>query len=489
MSRERLIAHAAHALVWSIALVYLSGHIATYDLWAYLSQGKLIWETGAVPRADTDSYLPTGPWVCHNWLVSALTYPLFMAGGGAAARGLTLALMVGTLALAYRAARLHGASALVTLLVVALAIPSFSVGAMPFRPAMVSFLFVALLLAWLRCGRAWGWMPALFVLWVNLHAGVLIGLVLLGLWTAASWREPATAKKLAIITTASAAATLINPYHVRYWRMVWEILGDPNKDITEWQPVAWFTNNYPEFQILVFLTLSILLVSRERDPRVWLALALLAFAGARQIRQIPLFAIGVATLLPPAVERWMAGLRRRWPGVEMPLLKRAVPVGALALAALVFGLWLRSEPWRLRVPGRPNPGGLYYPVGGVEFLKRNGLGGNLALYFPWGEYAAWKLHGQCRVSADGRHVTVFTRDAVDCSFDFSLGREGWQRLLTNYPTDYALVPRDWPREKELVDSLKWKQLYTDRGCALYARPERTRGSFALPASADEGVFP
>jgi len=489
MNRERLIAAAAHALVWSIALVYLSGHIATYDLWAYLSQGKLIWETGGVPRVDADSYLPTGPWVCHNWLVSALTYPLFMAAGGAAARGLTLALMIGALALAYRAARRDGASALVTLLVVALAIPSFSVGAMPFRPAMFSFLFLALLLAWLRCGRAWWWIPALFVLWVNLHAGVLVGLVLLGAWTVGSWRELATAKRLALITAASAAATLINPYHARYWEMVWEILGDPNKDITEWQPVAWFTSSYPEFQVLVLLTLVILLPGRERDPRRWLVLALLAFMGARQVRQIPLFAVAVVALLPPAAERLAAGLRQRWPGVETSLLKRALPLGALALAALIFGLWLRSEPWSLRVPGRPNAGGIYYPVGGVEFMKLNGLRGHLAVYFPWGEYAAWKLHGQCRVSADGRHVTVFTREAVRCSFDFSLGRDGWQRLLTDYPTDFALVPRDWPRGEELANDLKWPRLYADTGCVLYARPGPLHGPFVNPVSVVAGVFP
>ncbi len=489
MNRQRLLVIAAHALVWTIALVYLSGHIATYDLWAYLSQGRMIWETGSVPRADADSYLPTGLWVCHSWLVSALTYPLFVWGDGAGARGLTLALMIGTLALAYRAARRDGASAFVTLVIVALAIPSFSVGGMPFRPAMFSFVFVALLLAWLRCGRAWWWIPIFFVLWVNVHAGVLVGLVLLGLWTVGSWREPTTAKRLALITITSVAATLVNPYHVRYWKMVWEILGDPNKDITEWQPVAWFTNNYPDFQILVLLTFGILLVARERDPRRWLVLALWAFMGARQNRQIPLFAIGIATLLPPVVERLAVRLRQRWSGVETSVLQRVLPVGALSVAVLVFGLWLRSGPWHLHVPGRPNAGGIYYPVGGVEFMKLNSLRGNLAVFFPWGEYAAWKLRGLCRVSADGRHVTVFTRDAVHCSFDFSFGRDGWQRLLTDYPTDFALVPGDWPRLAEIESGLHWIWLYADNGCVLFAKDPKRRGPFAVPTRVDEGTFP
>lgn len=489
MNRERLLIVAAHALVWSVALIYLSGYIVTYDLWGYLSEGRLVWETGGVPRVDTDSYLPTVPWVCHHWLANALTYPLLVWGGGAAARGLTLALMVGALVLAYRTARRDGASALVTLVVVALAIPSFSVGAMPFRQAMFSFLFVIMLLAWLRCGRAWWWIPAFFVLWVNLHAGVLIGLVLLGVWTVGSWREPAVAKRLAVVTAAAAAATLVNPYHARYWKMVWETLSDSNKDITEWQPVAWFTNNYPEFQILVLLSFAVLLAARERDWRRWLVLALLAVMGARQNRQIPLLALGAVALLPPVVESWVVRLRQRWPRVETTVLQRVVPVGALVLAALATWLWVRSEPWRLRVPGRPNAGGLYYPVGGVGFMKANHLRGNLAVFFPWGEYAAWKLHGQCRFSADGRHVTVFTRDAVHCSLDFSLGRAGWRRLLADYPTDYVLVPRHWPREKELVDELKWSRLYAEGGCVLYARPGVAHGPLVMPPGMDEDVFP
>ncbi len=489
MNRERLLVIAAHALVWSIALVYLSGYIATYDLWGYLSEGKLVWDTGGAPRVDADSYLPTGSWVCHHWLSNALTYPLFVWGGGAAARGLTLALMIGTFVVAYRAARREGASALVTLLVVACAIPSLAVGAMPFRQTMFSFLFVAMLLAWLRCGRAWWWMPAFFVLWVNLHAGVLIGLVLMGMWTVGSWRELATAKRLALITATCAAATLVNPYHANYWAMVWETLRDPNKDITEWQSVAWFTNNYPEFQILVFLAFAVLLAARERDVRRWMVLALFAVMGTRQNRQIPLLAIGAVALLPPVMERWAARLRQRWPRAETAAAQRIVPVGALVIAALVFGLWLRSAPWHLRVPGSPHAGGIYYPVGGVEFMKANGLRGNLAIWFPWGEFVVWKLHGQCRMSADGRHVTVFTRDAVRCSLDFSMGRAGWRRLLSDYPTDFALVPRGWPREQEIVNELKWSRLYSDKGCMLYARPDCVHGALVMPGKTGEDVFP
>jgi hypothetical protein len=98
--------------------------------------------------------------------------------------------------------------------------------------------------------------------------------------------------------------------------------------------------------------------------------------------------------------------------------------------------------------------------------------GNLAVFFPWGEYAAWRLHGQCRVSADGRHVSVFIREAVNRSLDFSLGRDGWRALLTDYPTTLVLMPLSSPVTRALRREPGWELLYTDAGSALFARKPR-----------------
>ncbi len=490
MTTSRLTIFAAHALAWAIALPYLCGQIATYDLWAYLAQGELTWRHGAIPRADTLSYLPTQPWVCHYWLTSALTYPLFMAGGGAAARALTYAAMFGAVLLACRTARREGAGTLVTLLVTVLAIPVISTGGMPFRPGMMSFVFVALLIAWLQCGRAWWWMPLLFVLWTNLHAGVTAGLLLLGLHTAGSLRDTPRFKQLAALTAVCAAATFINPYHYHYWQTVWELLGDPNKDITEWQPVKLLDGRFLEFKILVPLTFAILLLARERDPRRWLVLAVFALAGFKQVRQLPLFGLAAIALLPAPLERALAPLRERWGRFRVPILSRWLPRIGLVLAAMILVVWIHSEPLRLRVPGRPNAAEAYYPVGGVEFIKLNNLRGNLAVFFPWGEYAEWKLRGQCRTSADGRHVTVFTRDAVNLSLDFSLGRQGWRRLLVDYPTDFALVPRNKRIEARLAREPGWTRIYGDPACALFARSGKAPGDAPrMPARTEEGEFP
>src|SRR4029453_10771833 len=48
------------------------------------------------------------------------------------------------------------------------------------------------------------------------------------------------------------------------------------------------------------------------------------------------------------------------------------------------------------------------PIGAVRYLAEHpDLGPDLALEFPWGEYAIWHLAPRFRVSVDGRYETVY----------------------------------------------------------------------------------
>ncbi len=142
------------------------------------------------------------------------------------------------------------------------------------------------------------------------------------------------------------------------------------------------------------------------------------------------------------------------------------------------------------MPAAPDPGGVYYPVGGVEFLRLNNLRGNVAAFYPWAEYAAWKLHGQCRFSADGRYVTVFPPQSLKISLDFTVGRDGWRKLLDEHPTDLALAPRGSTIEFRLRNEARWPLLYADTGCAVFAKPGGAATQpLKLPAPAAHGLFP
>src|SRR6185437_9369642 len=79
--------------------------------------------------------------------------------------------------------------------------------------------------------------PALFLVWVNLHGGWIVGGGVLAIWTVVSLlKDRSSAVLLVSVGVLSLAATLINPYG---WHM-WEFLGTTvrmTRPITEWQPI------------------------------------------------------------------------------------------------------------------------------------------------------------------------------------------------------------------------------------------------------------
>lgn len=300
----------------------------------------------------------------------------------------------------------------------------------------------------------------------------------------------AATNRLAVITFLSAAATLLNPFGLDYWKMVFVTVGGANTDITEWQPVKLFSPERLDFQVLVVATFALLAVAREKGLHRWLTLAALAAMGFRQVRDVPLFGLAVVAMLPPVAEQFIACWRERSQQPRLRTLPFVFPIAGLTVAAVVLMFWLRSEPLWLRVPAAPDPGGVYFPVGGVEFLRLNNLRGNVATFYPWAEYAAWKLHGQCRFSADGRYVTVFPQESLRVSLDFTVGRDGWRKLLDDHPTGFALVPRGSAIESRLRNEARWPQLYADAGCVVFAKDvSLARHTRTLSADLSQGHFP
>jgi hypothetical protein len=186
LSARRGLALALLAAVFALT----AGHVTDPDFWWHLRTGQLIFETGAIPRADVFSFTAHGrEWVAHEWLTEVLMYAVFRAAGWAGLVAAFSLVMTAALAVVYRqASRLapHPFVAGPAVLLAALACaPMFGV-----RPQMISFLFTALyaaaLDAYARRGRKkiLLWLPPLMLLWANMHGGFALGLALVGVTAA-----------------------------------------------------------------------------------------------------------------------------------------------------------------------------------------------------------------------------------------------------------------------------------------------------------------
>jgi hypothetical protein len=110
-----------------------------------------------------------------------------------------------------------------------------------------------------------------------------------------------------------------------------------------------------------------------------------------------------------------------------------------------------------------------YPVDAVEFLKANGIHGNIAMPFEWGAYAIAKLGDDSRVFIDGRFEAVYPPQVIADYFAFMNGTKGWERLLDAYPTDVVVVQRWRNIHPRLFADPDFVYVYSDPASLVFLR--------------------
>lgn len=223
----RLVAPLALVATFVLCVFPMSDH----DIWWHLKTGQLIWERGEVPQ--TDWYLFTDsnrPWIDLHWgfqLLAALVYGL----GGANLLILTKA-AVNTAAVGMGWFAVPGRYPDWLRAIVWIPAIICITGRAYERPEMMSLLFLA---SWFwiafrveRQPRLIWILPVIQVVWINLHALFILGLVIGGCFVvdyairlAASGRfglrtVPAALKPRLVFGagTCCALAALVNPYFV-----------------------------------------------------------------------------------------------------------------------------------------------------------------------------------------------------------------------------------------------------------------------------------
>ena len=289
--------------------------------------GRQILDSGEFVARDTFTFTHEGsPWVAHQWLGECGLAALEAAGGWDLLLLFTATLLAGLyawLAGRLRQCGLHWfAAALVVVVAVGAGSHHFHV-----RPHLATLVFTAVSFAWLcdveagrmNLRRLW-WLLPLFVLWTNLHGGMLGGLATLGLafagWTLARWRGWASplaslrqAWLLGGVWLAAAATMMINPYGVdlpRTWLAIMQ-MSLPEM-IEEHRRLDWL---HPEGWMVLLLAAAwlVTLVStiRWRSPALglritWLIPLVWLVLACDRVRHAPLFAVvailALAEMLP-----------------------------------------------------------------------------------------------------------------------------------------------------------------------------------------------
>jgi hypothetical protein len=479
---------AAALLMLFFLLDRMSTTIADPDLWGYLAFGWLFWEQGRFPYVDVFSYVPTLiPWVYHEWLTGVVFYPLYRTLGAPGLQVLKFLLGLAAVGAVFLTARRRGAELLPTALLIFTAFICVSMGYSAVRAQAFTYCFFAVSLYLLEDARLSGrwsklWLLApIQIVWCNLHGGFLAGLGLVLLYALGEALSRRPFRPYLVWGLAAGLATLVNPYGLKYWSYLARAVTMDRPEIVEW--VSLITGyrrglvtgrDFFYFLELVAVALVLPLWARWRELTPALVLLFTLYLALTSSRHMIFFALTCAAYLPALLTLYFQSLRAR-PGYAAfrTHLGRKIPAVLLISLACFFAYrFAGRHPLQLREPPEPGfgvNGGLYYPVGAVDYLIGRRLGGKLLVSFTWGEYCLWKLYPQCLVAIDGRYETVYPADVHQEYFDFLMARPGWRNFLELYPPDLILIELASPVYSLVSLEPGWLQVYADRGSALFRR--------------------
>ncbi len=431
---------------------------------------------GSVPQADRFAFTPTvSPSVHHEWGHGVFLYYLASAGTSAVVVAKYL-LAIGVAFVCILAAARRGANLATIAMCVPLAIVLGEAGFTTIRAQVWTLLFTAAVVLFLhedRQGRRkWiaVWLP-MYVLWINLHAGFVVGVGLIALHGIELILRRKSVTHLLLVAAAMVPLSFVNPYGVTYFSGIAHSIFHDRSLISEWVPILQSHNTTGIFIFLfaVLIAAYALLRLGWRQCPGLLGLAACTYQAFKHERLVFIFAVVWLCLVPAYLVKTPLG---RLLGSRLTRHQNSVAVVCLLLAVALFGTWGARQPLRLDVPchAQEQPHApVIYPVGAVDFLEAEEFKGKIVTPFVVGQYVSWRLHPRVLVSLDGRYEAAYPRHLLPEHIDFYAAKPGWQEFLTRYRPDAVLVKRSSSVGSSLRSLVGWTLHYQDDSYLVFMR--------------------
>ena len=449
------------------------------DFWWHLRTGQLILNTRTIPHVDPFSYPRGGqPWIAHEWLAELMFYTVFRVAGKGALVCLFAIIIAAAFLLAYRRSRCNAYIAGVVTICGALAsVPTWGV-----RPQVFSLLLTSLFLILLdyseRNPRLLLGLPPLMLLWVNLHGGFAIGIVLVAAYlTGSAWdfarhRAPdagARVRRLAAAMLACLAMIAINPNHgLLYTYPIGTLRLRALQHISEWRsPDFHHIAFLLFFSILVATFISVAFSKREIRAHELLLLLGTGIAGFHTIRHIPIFVLVAIPILSRSAEDLLAN--QSWaqsllvPQRNLSLTLRALNAVTLLCVLTFSGLRVYHTIRQLADSESRN-----FPAAAASFLDNRQIPTPMFNHYDWGGYLIWRLYPKYRVWVDGR-TDLYGDDFLEEFLRVYWAQEGWEQRLQDEGVQSVFLPLASPLARALLASPEWQKIYQDPQAVIFTK--------------------
>ena len=456
--------------------------------------GDRILSHRALIYTDSFSFTFGGqPWIAQQWLAECLMSVIHACAGLTGLVLVSAALIAVTFGGAAGRFRKSGLHILPTLIYVLLATAAVA-GHAHARPHLATMVLMAFTITRLidyeqeriSMQRLWGLVP-LYILWTNLHGGMLAGLVSVGMavcgWTLfwraglkspiSRWSE--VGQHIGLVTTL-AATCLINPYGLKL-PLTWIYLSQSDLTfIAEHAPLnPWTSIGQLTLVVAVSYGLVLCRLPRHSVEVSWLIPIPWFLMGILHIRHAPLFSITVLFVLAEAFPRsaWAGPLKNRgWlfpplPRVRFPLswLRQvAVLTIILFIGATVWHGWRSDELWA-------QPCADYWPDDVIpairEFAAEQPEGTRIFNEMQYGGFLVYTAP-KLQLFVDDRCELYREEFLRECLVGYR-SPEKLRVWIQEYGIEAALVSRGSSFDLRLAEWPEWELIYTGKANLYHHR--------------------
>jgi hypothetical protein len=472
--------------VFAFAFLLASRPLSDGDFWWHLKTGEYILNHHSIPRVDLYSFtVPGKHWVAHEWLSEVIFYLIYSRFGFNTLIFLFTVMTVAAFWAVFRRSQAHPfVKGFAVLLSVWSILPTIGV-----RPRAFTLLFAGIYLSLLhgfvreRQTKAIWWLVPLMVLWVNLHAGYLIGLVLIGVtivgvvldaWFAGE--KPASRwtslKTLVLIFVACLLAVNINPQGPRIFIFPFEFFLSPIQQdwVIDWLSPDFHQSELLPLAVLILLTIAVLALSPKRiRPSELLLFLSTLYATLKSNRHMAIFALVAGPLLAEYAQYCLEMTRfgRSSAETSSPPNRRRELVMNLILLVPLIACVIKLKSVIYSTPTQERVG---VPLNAVHYLKQNGVTGN-TFTDPniWSGYLIWELPSN-PVYIDGR-IDMYGDAFVKEYLGIIRGTSRWQEPFDRYGVQVAIVGPQSVLRLQLAQAPEWQELYHDEMAAVFRRKQ------------------
>lgn len=459
------------------------------DTGYHIRAGEFIIQNWIIPQRDIFSFRnPPIPWTVHEWLSEIFMALVHRASGLTGTVIFFSFIIATTYLLLFRMLRQESPDILLGALIVCFA----AVSSAPHWLARPHIFSLALTVIWYHLLNEFQYrqknrlflLPLLILLWVNLHGGYIVGILLLGIYLAGNLLTSITnrgpnadrflrnSKSLLLIMMICILVSMINPQGYRILLFPFKVTSD--RFLMDHVQEFLSPNFHEPLPFKYLLLLLIAILARSRPAVNWIELILIltfTYMALYSVRYITLFAIITAPILirlidqmklglPMKVKRFLderseglSGIERQTSGYFWSILGLTVVVSLGAAGSYQYKFSEKS-----------------FPVSAVEFLKKENISGNIFTHDVFGDYLIYAAWPQYKVFVDGR-TDMYGADRLKEYLSLARAVPGWKEIIEKHAFSSILFDTRSTLASALAQDGNWHLIYSDPLASIFLKKD------------------